>query len=189
MARVTKKDDIKKSAMGLFKRFGMKKVTIKEICESAKTSKVTFYKHYNNKNELIFDLLTEIHEQGMKTILTIWESDINIKDKFREFIKLKLYYYNMFGENFIHDLLHFKDIQHYNNEMIENNLLCMRNFIKEEQEKGNIRNNLKVDFILAIFTKSFDIMRDPVFSKIYDDPKELVNAIIEVFVFGIINEK
>ncbi len=189
MAMRSKRGNIKAAAMDLFKRFGLKKVTIKEICENAQASKVTFYKHFRDKSELIFEILDEMHREGMESILTIWESETDIKEKFRELIRLKIHYYEVLGDNFVNDLLNYKDIQVYNMKLVHQNLKCMRNFIQSEQKKGNIRQDLSVDFILAIFSKSFDLMKDPMFHKVYPDPKELVNAIIEIFVFGVVNEK
>ena len=47
-----KKQQIKKAAFSLFNKYGIKKVSVKEICKSSSTSKPTFYKFFPNKKHL-----------------------------------------------------------------------------------------------------------------------------------------
>ena len=44
--------DIFKTAKDLFWKYGIKRVSIEEICKEAKVSKMTFYKFFPNKIEL-----------------------------------------------------------------------------------------------------------------------------------------
>ncbi len=184
----SKREKLKSAAMDLFKRFGMKKVTIKEICEHAQTSKVTFYKHYRNKIELIGELLKELYEYGFKEMTVIWQSDLTVKHKFHSLLELEFSFYDELGPNFLHDLMYYSDIQQYNYEMSRKSLLIMYRFIRYEQKKGTVRKDLKSKFMISMFSKAFEIMKDPVFQAIYPDPKDLINAIIELFVFGVVNE-
>ena len=41
----------------LFFKYGIKKVSVAEICKEAGVSKMTFYKHYANKGELAKEFL------------------------------------------------------------------------------------------------------------------------------------
>ena len=56
-----KYQQIVETATDLFMRFGVKRVTVEEICRTAQISKMTFYKYFNNKIELaeyiIFSIL------------------------------------------------------------------------------------------------------------------------------------
>ena len=53
MSKTNKKyNDILEAAQKLFWKFGFKKVTIEEICREGNVSKMTFYKHFDNKTEV-----------------------------------------------------------------------------------------------------------------------------------------
>ena len=51
--RINKKEQIVHTAETLFTRYESKRVTVEEICRLARVSKMTFYKHFSNKVELI----------------------------------------------------------------------------------------------------------------------------------------
>ena len=44
---------ISQTAETLFKLYGIKRVTVEEICKKANVSKMTFYKYFRNKIELV----------------------------------------------------------------------------------------------------------------------------------------
>ena len=53
-----KQQAIIETAETLFQRFGFKRVTVNEICQESGVSKMTFYKYYKNKTDLIKFLLS-----------------------------------------------------------------------------------------------------------------------------------
>jgi len=48
-----KKDNIKQAALELFKVHGFEKVSVNDIARKARVSKVTIYKHFGSKDELV----------------------------------------------------------------------------------------------------------------------------------------
>ncbi len=48
---------IRQAAYGLFKTYGFKKVSMGEIASKAGISPVTIYNHFNNKEELVRDII------------------------------------------------------------------------------------------------------------------------------------
>jgi AcrR family transcriptional regulator len=63
---------ILKTGLDLFQRFGIKRVTIEEICQTANVSKMTFYKYFKNKNELV----RFIWEKGVEQAVEKFEAKI-----------------------------------------------------------------------------------------------------------------
>ncbi|MCJ7802330.1 MAG: TetR/AcrR family transcriptional regulator, partial [Candidatus Marinimicrobia bacterium] len=55
---------IVETANDLFMRFGVKRITIEEICKTAKVSKMTFYKFFKNKIELAEYIIFSIINTG-----------------------------------------------------------------------------------------------------------------------------
>jgi AcrR family transcriptional regulator len=54
------------AAKELFWKHGFKRVSIEEVCREANVSKMTFYKHFKNKIELIKYLLNFIFDISVK---------------------------------------------------------------------------------------------------------------------------
>ena len=62
--RIEKTKHMIKSAMlNLMKKKSFNKITVKEICENAFTSRITFYTYYENKNELVEDIAADIKDE------------------------------------------------------------------------------------------------------------------------------
>ncbi len=55
-----KYNQIIETASELFVRFGIKRVTVEEICKTSGVSKMTFYKFFRNKNEVVEKILDEM---------------------------------------------------------------------------------------------------------------------------------
>ena len=78
------------AAKELFWKHGFKRITIEEICSAANVSKMTFYKHFKNKMELVKYLLNHIYEKGMKQYRDIMNSDIHFSEKVKKKLDLKM---------------------------------------------------------------------------------------------------
>ena len=64
--RIEKTKHMIKSAMlNLMKKKSFNKITVKEICDNAFTSRITFYTYYENKNELVEDIAADIKDEIM----------------------------------------------------------------------------------------------------------------------------
>ena len=52
-----KKEQIRRAALDLFKRYGFEKVSIADIAREARVSHVTIYTHFGNKDALVRDII------------------------------------------------------------------------------------------------------------------------------------
>lgn len=64
--RVDKRSQIVRTAKRLFSRHGSRRVTVEELCREAGVSKVTFYKHFENKVDLVRTIRDEWLDEGFR---------------------------------------------------------------------------------------------------------------------------
>ena len=64
------------TARDLFMRYGIKRVTVEEICKTAGVSKMTFYKHFKNKLDLALFILNKEFEKGISRYKRIMDQDV-----------------------------------------------------------------------------------------------------------------
>ena len=88
-SKIKKILQILSTAEDLFQRFGFKRITIEEICAKANVSKMTFYKYFPNKNELIKHLMNSWLKQIEKTINEFEGMDIPFTEKIKTLLRLK----------------------------------------------------------------------------------------------------
>ena len=84
-----KKKQILITAEDLFFRFGLKRISIEEICSTAKVSKMTFYKYFKNKIDLIKCLWSLMFDYGMKKFEEIENMEISFQEKVELILKMK----------------------------------------------------------------------------------------------------
>ena len=84
-----KRAQIFKTGRDLFWKYGFKRVTIEEICKEASVSKMTYYKFFPNKIELVKTIMDDILRVSMDKYKNIMASDIPYPEKVVALIHLK----------------------------------------------------------------------------------------------------
>lgn len=185
----TKFQQIVTTAQRLFYRFGIKRVTIEEICRESTVSKMTFYKFFSNKLELVKYLLESIFDQAIQKYLDIIESDIPFPDKLKALIDLKRRQTEQIGSEFIAELLQQPEpeIAAVYQKQRDRSMTMTMNFLQRAQENGDIRAEIKLEFILYILNKMVDMSTDETLNQIYESPQEMAVEMTNFFFYGILN--
>ena len=74
----------------LFWKYGIKRVPIEEICREAGVSKMTFYKHFDNKLDLVRHIIDQITNEGMLKYRKIMGQEVPFREKVRKSVHLKI---------------------------------------------------------------------------------------------------
>ncbi len=176
----------------LFFRYGIKRVTVEEICRETSVSKMTFYKHFSNKFELvkkIIDLM--ISENLIKYRKVMQRTDMPFEEKVRLTIQMKMEGINEFGDAFYDDYLvqNEPELATYIQEksgMVLNEIL--KDYVNA-QKQGDIRKDIKPEFILYFLNHIFDLAKDKELLKLYDHPQEVIMELVNFFFYGIMNRR
>lgn len=185
----SKHELILKAAKTLFWKYGIKRVTIDEICSQAPVSKMTFYKFFKNKEVLAEYLLNEVLTGWHNEYRQIMSRKIPFTSKIKQVINLEQTASENMGEEFIKDI--------YNNEFTELQKLIdsERNLYNTEivkdmieaQKQGEIRADIKPEFILYLLEDIGSKVMDEKLSELYDSKQELIMELTNFFFYGIMN--
>ena len=174
-----KKMQILETAEDLLTRYGMKRVTVEEICRKAGVSKMTFYKYFENKTELVKQLWHGWVEDNFKKVDEINAMDISFPEKLDLILEMKMGMASKFNPEFMVELLSLDlDLEEPTQRIME--------FILEAQKKGEIRPEIRPEFILAAFDKLNELARDENLRKIYPDFSELSREGFNFFYYGLL---
>jgi AcrR family transcriptional regulator len=183
-----KKKQIISTAQALFWKYGMRRVSIEEICGVAKVSKMTFYKFFKNKIELVKYILDKIEEESTKEYQTIMSQDISFHKKVLQTIDMKMKSVDKISSEFYADL-HQNAIpeisEHFNNISTRVLDLIVDDY-KKAQGKGEIRKDLKIEFIIYQLNKIFEMAGDANLIEMYDSPQDLIMELTRFFFYGIL---
>jgi AcrR family transcriptional regulator len=138
-----KRSAILASAEELLTRFGAKRVTVEEICRTAGVSKMTFYKHFHDK----VDLVRHLHDALVDRSFTVFDEISERKVPFPEKIELmgrwKQEFMARLDAGFFRELL---DIEH---SLEAHKWRYVRNIAKA-QESGDVRADVNPEFLWLV---------------------------------------
>ncbi len=100
-----KYDQLVKTAEDLFKRYGMRRVTVEEICQKADVSKMTFYKHFKNKLDITKTVINRIVDEKEKEYQALMNLDMTYVEKVKLIVQKKVEGVEEFSQEFADDVL------------------------------------------------------------------------------------
>lgn len=186
-----KKQQIIDTSRELFWKFGFRRVSIEEICSEANVSKMTFYKHFKNKDELVKYIIDLITGQAMNKYRKIMDSNIPFYQKVEKSIQLKMESADDMSQEFFDDFHKnaSPELRGYFNKLVQGNLQAIMNDYIEAQKKGDVRPDINPRFILYFFNHIFEICKDENLMKIYKRPQDLIAEVTKFFFYGILSRK
>ncbi|MEJ2722431.1 MAG: TetR/AcrR family transcriptional regulator [bacterium] len=183
---IKKKDRIVEAAAALFQRYGVRRVTVEEICREAGASKMTFYKHFPNKLELLKHIWTTWIDEGYARLEEIDEMDIPFPAKLQKLIEYKSEQLAKMSWEYLDELLHSNpEMMAFFRETQEKNVRLFMTFLEKAQARGDMRP-IRPELFLAVLDKLNDIARDENLISLYRDHVEFVREIQLFLFYGIL---
>ncbi|HAN79760.1 MAG TPA: hypothetical protein DCQ31_19365 [Bacteroidales bacterium] len=185
-----KKQHIIDAASPLFMKYGIKKVSIEEICTEAEVSKMTFYKYFENKTKLVLYLLNQIFDAAWHDFNHVMLQNISFPEK----MKLHIQHKNDFAKNvskeFFQDiyLSNETEIQDFLRINIEKSMLEIREIFTAAQKTGEIRADLNIDFLIYFLNKIQEMVSDKTLLEMHADVSDLTNNLVNMIFYGIMKK-
>ncbi len=183
-----KRQQIIDTARNLFWKHGFRRVSIEEICREANVSKMTFYKHFKNKDELVRNIIDLITGIAMDKYWEIMDSDIPFIQKVEKSIQLKMESSNDMSREFFDDFHRnaSPELREHFNKLVHSNLETIQKDYIKAQKKGDVRPDINPNFILYYLDKLLEMARDENLMKMYKSPPDLINELTRFFFYGIL---
>ena len=185
-----KKNSIVEAGRVLFYRYGLKKVTIDEICVEAGVSKMTFYKYFPNKLELAKHILNGMFEYWLGKFWGVMRSEASFHDKMHRFMEMKIEGSRDPSVDFVMGMYRSDDpeangfIKEWHQRSISE-AIAMFSFA---QDNGWMRRDLKPELLLALLNGMISIFLDEKVMALYGSLTDLSREAIKFFLYGISGE-
>ncbi|UCE41277.1 MAG: TetR/AcrR family transcriptional regulator [Candidatus Aminicenantes bacterium] len=179
---------IVETARDLFMRYGIRRVTVEEICKTAGVSKMTFYKHFKNKLDLALFILNDIFEEGINRYKRIMDQDVPYSEKAKEIIRLKLESSKDVSQEMLKDLLSssIPEVADLMTKITRENLQLFLDDMIAAQKKGEIRQDINPHFITYMLGQMQEMATDEKLLNMYESTQALTSEIINFFFYGIL---
>ncbi len=186
-----KRELILKTGKELFWKFGFKRVTIEEICKEAGISKMTFYKFFSNKINLVQTIMNIVMQESLDRYNKIMDSDIPYREKVVGMIQMKKDQIKTMSSEFFRDYVQSDDpeLLSYLEKLTQDNLQTISNDFKKAQNEGDIRKDMKIEFLMYVMNHLIILAQDDALQNMYDNPQDLVMEITNFLFYGILNRE
>jgi len=186
-----KLQSIEENGQKLIWKFGLKRVTVEEICEVAKVSKMTFYKYFDNKEKLAIYLLKEIFDSAIAEYREVFDSKISFEEKMMAVVEMKLKFARDISKEFLKDIYgnDFPGLQAFTRQVSADNMEMIQRDFSEAQWNGEIRKDIKIDFLMYFLNKSIEMISDEKLVKMYSSVSEMIRELTGFFFYGIIERE
>jgi AcrR family transcriptional regulator len=181
-----KYNEILAASKALFWKFGFRKVTIEEICREAKTSKMTFYKHFPNKVEVAKAVLDQVVNNSMNDFTELKNKATSSAELMEGMLKMKKEGIHEISKEFLADFYTDTELglKEYMASKTMQVFASMIADFKDLQQKGLIRKDLKIEFYLVLAQKIGGLMDDPYLISLFPNPEDLVMEFTNLFAYG-----
>lgn len=187
-----KKENIKKSAVELFNKYGINKVSMDEIASNANVSKVTIYKYFNSKDELCKEVIKMVYTETFIAIEEIVNSEICFIDKLKFIISSKIQSTKTAQGNFLQEIIENNyEIKEYIHENFEGRTKeLIFKFFDQGRQDGYIRTDLSNE-LLTQYLEIFQVGLNDKLDEMIHLSKEnnVLEKMINLYFFGIINKE
>jgi AcrR family transcriptional regulator len=179
---------ILKTAHSLFWKFGIRRVSIEEVCSEAGVSKMTFYRFFKNKLELAKMVLQKMFDEGERDYRNLMDQDIPFKEKIKQQVIIKFEGSRQISQELVKDIYSDwnPELKAYLNEKTNQMLQMVKTDYSIAIEKGWIRRDTKIEFILYLSQKMTEMVSDPTLIGMYENMQDLIIEITNLFFYGIL---
>jgi AcrR family transcriptional regulator len=182
--------NIAKTAKELFWKHGIRRVSIEEICTQAAVSKMTFYKFFKNKEVLATYILDKVMKGWQLQYRAIMDDNSRFTSKIEQMIELKRQVSEEMSEAFMDDIIN-KEFVLLQERLNEYRTTIIADFVKElseAQARGELRSNIKPEFILYMLDELESKFSDEKLAGIYPSKQAMIMELTSFFFYGIMNE-
>jgi len=181
-----KKTQIVEAAEKLFNQFGFKKVSVEEICQAADVSKMTFYKYFANKNELIKYLWQTMINESWAKLDELEQQDVPFAEKVKMIVKMKEAATSQMGSEYIRDYLNMvPELMDFYNRIFGEVMTRFMGIIRKAQEKGEVRKSIRPEFFLAVINLMMELAKNEQLAAVYTNYADFALEINNFLYYGL----
>ncbi|MDR0299052.1 MAG: TetR/AcrR family transcriptional regulator [Streptococcaceae bacterium] len=128
-------------------------ITVDEIAEKAEVSKVTIFKYYGSKNQLMNTVIMRAFEHMAEEIESIIQSELGFEATYEAITKMKLDQLERYSEMFSQNLMtqYSQDPDFFNADAVNAQMKVYNELFEKGQAEGKIASDLtKADFLFII---------------------------------------
>jgi len=177
------------TARDLFFRHGIKRVTVEEICQKAGVSRMMFYRYFQNKDAIAMYILDQLYSDAWSKFDEILAEEIPFEEKIKRIATVKMGMVDEYSREFLSEFLADEDSEcgKFLIQKRKESYEITRKIYTNAQERGDIRKDIKIDFIMFVMEHLAEIIQDERVQSMYPDMSQLVHEMFALLFYGMLS--
>ncbi len=175
----------------LIKRHGYKRITVEEICETAQVSKMTFYKYFKNKKDIVLYILDSIFADMRSHFHDVISLPIPYAERIAQFVEYKLNSVIDDDFTFLEELLENADeeIRALMADAQAQAVNLQLETIAKAIENGDVHSWVTPELYVLTLNHLGSLVRDPLILSQFDgDWAEMSRFLTKFLMFGFVKQ-
>jgi AcrR family transcriptional regulator len=169
----------------LFSTYGIKRVTVEEICREAGVSKVTFYKYFPNKLELFKHIWAGWSDEIFERLSALEKSGASFMEQMQAMVEFKMELLAKMSTQIIEDVIHSgPDLEGFIREMRARSMTRFFTFVEKARKSGEMRD-IRTEFLLAVLDCLTRLAENDELRRLYPRDMDFFRELNDFFFFGI----
>jgi len=188
----TKKKDIVEQVKNLYLEFGIKSVTMDDICHKLGISKKTLYEFFTDKKQLVWDVLENINELPAHPYTSQMPKNLNALEELLFYQSVQVKMIENHKPGFMYDLKKYypRFFEHFHKMKRERFVEKVLDNLKKGKEEGLFRSELNEEIITQLTLMRMEcLMSTDIFNGSSYTHAQLFNEIFRFHLYGIVSEK
>lgn len=183
-----KQEQLLTAAKMLFWKHGIRRVSIEEICKEAGVSRMTFYKHFRDKDGIIQAILEGLERDALERYRTVMKSDIPFPEKVKALVRWKSEQTDTLSHDFYHDIHQHagRSVIDLMDRMDKDSIRLMEKDIVQARKQGHLRAGIHPKFFVYLLDKMIEMSHDEALIKMYPSPKAMIMELTNFYFYGIL---
>jgi len=183
----SKKAKLMQAGQELFWKYGIRRVTVEDICNAAGVSRMTFYKYFPNKIHLAISILEDIFRKSRLKYRKAMDSRGSFDRKIEAIIRLKIEVSRDLSTEFLQEIYQSGDPEliRFVREWTEKTMKMVFHDFEAARKNGEIRSDIRADVLLYLVNHLTSLVTDEKFAALYQHPSEMIKDLSEYFFYGI----
>jgi len=177
---------LRDAAWELVLKKGFKATKVQDICEHAELSKMTFYYYYNNKNELIEEILKDFFDGVILSSQEIIDRDIPFQDRIMELVKWKAEFVKTMSPEFVQELYTSGGYLDLMKNVMQKSQELVYSFYTHGKQQGEINESVDIPVLMFWMNIVSDMIIEGKFNHLFDDPKEMNKQLRDLMLYGML---
>lgn len=183
-----KREVLLETAADLFQQYGLRRVSVEDICRSAKVSKATFYKYFANKTAVIAVFLPQYINCLAEAQYAVMQTPgADFAARFRRMMQLDRQQLHDMPPPLLQDLLDptLSEVHELMQQLIGAHRDRLAALVREGQARGVFNPDFPLDFFFFVQTQMLDLFQNPQLQALEPDITRRAELIADFLTYGL----